>query len=732
MRALASRTTVLALALLCLARTGSPLEGRLVLKDSGQPLADAQLSLLGRTGHVLTGADGRFVLAPTPSPPFEVLVTLPGGRSTGPIRVTSVPETGWVLEVAFGLEEAITVVSPAAPGIEGTPVSGLSLLSRTDVAERAPVNVAQALENVPGASSVSEGAAAVPALRGLSAGRTLVLLDGARVSSERRVGSAASFVDPAVLEAIEVARGPGALAYGSDAFGGVIQLRTRRAAPGTPLGGRLEGTLGGGGAPQQRVSLTLSRGLARGGVLAEGHYRNFEDWQSPQAEVPNSASHDYGLLLRFEHLLGGGLLSLGFQSDFGRDVGRPRDDSQALRVYYPSEDSRRLTASWERGGVGGFSRVGVNGFLGSYTLVTEQDRFASGSAPRSVERADLAAKDFHLRGYLQRPLGATRLEAGVDWNGRFDLEALEAREQYDLGGELAGLDELVAVEDAQRLDAALYASVEAPLAASLLLSAGVRADLVEARNQGGYFGDHQADNGAFSGFAALTLGSLGGFSATAQVARGFRDPTLSDRYYRGPTARGFITGNPDLEPENSLQLDLALRYASEGVRAALFAYQYEIEDLVERYQAEADFFFFRNRGEARVRGIEAEAQLRLPAQLSLQATAHLLSGRVEDDQTSLDGIPPEAFTLRLSRELGRGWAWLRVAGYGRSDDPGPTEQARSGYLLLDAAAGARLGSRVELRALARNLLDEAYLVSPDRRATLAPGRSLLLTLALRL
>ena len=53
--------------------------------------------------------------------------------------------------------------------------------------------------------------------------------------------------------------------------------------------------------------------------------------------------------------------------------------------------------------------------------------------------------------------------------------------------------------------------------------------------------------------------------------------------------------------------------------------------------------------------------------------------------------------------------------------PGPTEQPRPGYTLLDACVGVQLGSRVELRALGRNLLDEAYLVSPDTRAVLAPG-----------
>ena len=271
-------------------------------------------------------------------------------------------------------------------------------------------------------------------------------------------------------------------------------MRTKRALPGSPFGGRFEGALG-AGSPQQRAALTLTRGFERGGILVEGHYRNFEDWQSPEGEVFNSGSSDHGFLVRFDHLLGGGLFSLGWQSDFARDIERPRDDSDVVRFYYPTEDSNRLTLSWERGGVGTFSRLGVNGFFGSYALVTDQDRFATASTPRSIERADVSADDFHLRAYAQKPLGRARLEAEIDLNGRVNLEALEVREQYDAGGSLATRTELVSVGDARRVDAACYASVEAALGRVHSLSAGLRGDLVTSKNQGGYFGDRDTTKG---------------------------------------------------------------------------------------------------------------------------------------------------------------------------------------------------------------------------------------------
>jgi outer membrane receptor protein involved in Fe transport len=265
----------------------------------------------------------------------------------------------------------------------------------------------------------------------------------------------------------------------------------------------------------------------------------------------------------------------------------------------------------------------------------------------------------------------------------------------------------------------------------MLLDAGGRVDWVSTRNTGGYFGDRSEDNSALSGFASATLGSFGVFSITAQVARGFRDPTLSDRYFRGPTGRGFITGNPDLEPETSLQFDGALRYVGSGWRAAFYAYHYDIEELIERYPTgEPDSFAFRNQGEARIRGLEVELQASLPWRLGVELSAHAVDGRALDDNAALDSIPVDTVTARVRRDFASAYVWVRTGLYGPLDEPGPTEQQRPGYGLLDAGAGMRFG-RLEVDLLGRNLLDKAYLVSPDARATLAAGVSLVASASVR-
>jgi outer membrane receptor protein involved in Fe transport len=719
------------LAFLCVALPAYALEGRVVDKDTQQPIANAEISILGRPGRAVTDKDGRFTWQPDPSPPFEVLVVLSGERYTKPVLVETLPADGTlVVEVSPLVSESVTVTGGAAPDIQTTPGNGATLLTSADLESRQPVNLMQALENVPGVSQVSEGHASVPAVRGMARGRTLILIDGARVTSERRVGPSATFLDPFVLESVEVSRGPGSVAYGSDAFGGVIYARTRRAQPGSPFRMRVLGTLG-AGVPEKRTGVELAKGLERGGVIFQAHYRDINDYRSPEDDVFNSGATDSGFLARADHQVGEGTLGIGWQSDFGRDIERPRNNSRTVRFFYPSEDSHRLTLNYALPNVSGFSRVAVDGFVGSYSQVTDQDRFATATSGRSLERGDVSAKDFQVRVTAERPVRSTRIEFGVDVNGRFGLEALDIVRAWDVAGQLQTDSTNVSIDDAHRTDTGAFGSVEFPLGQLLVGGGGVRIDRIATTNVGGFFGDRSTSNTAGSGYASVTAGPFSGVSVTAQVSRGFRDPVLSDRYFRGPSGRGFITGNPDLEPETSLQFDLATRFTSRRIRLGIFFYQYNIEDLIERFQAQTDFFFFRNRGEGRIRGFEVESQLQLGWGLSGEAAAQISRGTLIDDDTFLDDAPPDNVSLQLRKAIGRGFAQVRVARFARDDRPGPTEVTAPGYTLVDASGGVPLTSHLDLRGLVRNLFDQTYFASPDTRFVFAPGINASVTVVAR-
>jgi hemoglobin/transferrin/lactoferrin receptor protein len=712
------------------AQSQDTLHGQVVDSQTGNPIAGATVTIPGLPGTSRTDKDGRFSWPAPPTPPFQVIVVLPGGQVARPVDVSSISADGVRIPVDALADESVTVLG-VAPSIDVAPAAGTTLLSSTQIRRGMPENLAEALETVPGVNIISEGHASVPAIRGLARGRTLVMIDGARVTSERRVGPSATFADPAMFEGIDVARGPGSVAYGSDALGGVISVRTRRAQPGGPLKISGSGTLG-AGVPDRRGTVMLSKGLPNGGVVIQGHGRNVDDWASPvdDGAIFNSGWQDGGFNGRVDHELGPGVFAAGWQSDFGRDIERPRNNSRTVRFYYPYENSHRFTTSYEVPELVGLRQLTLTGFVGTFEQRTDQDRFSTATSGRSIERADISAKDFHVKASGSRGVGPARLELGVDVNGRFGLEAIDTAIEFDLAGGVENRTDNLSVDSARRTDYGAYIQADLPATTLLRLSGGIRADRVVTRNEGGFFGDRDTSNGAFSGFAAATVGPFTGFTLTGQVSRGFRDPTISDRYFRGPSGRGFITGNPDLDPETSLQFDLAARYAFSRTQLAAYFYNYRISDLVERYSPEEDFFFFRNRGRARVRGFEIEARTDLGAGFGLEGGLNIGRGTALDGDTDLDDIAADSVFLVARKDFGtRAYGSVRASFFAEDDRPGPSEVVAPGAQVVDLMAGWRFAPGLELRGIVRNLFDDAYFASPDSRWVYAPGRSGGLTLA---
>jgi len=423
-----------------------------------------------------------------------------------------------------------------------------------------------------------------------------------------------------------------------------------------------------------------------------------------------------------------GLLSAAWQSDFARDVERPRNNSRTVRFFAPYENSHRFTASYELPDTGGLQQIAVTTFLGSYAQRTDQDQFATPTTGRSIERADISANDFHVKASAERLFAATRTEFGVDVNGRYNLEALDVTQAFDVAGAMTQDILNLSIDHARRVNTGLYAQAETAVGSMTHVSAGIRGDRVSTRNDGGFFGDRSTSNGAAAGFGAVTVVPMPQWSFTAQLSRGFRDPVLSDRYFRGPSGRGFITGNPDLKPETSVQLDLAARYTRARAQVAVYFYQYRINNLVERYQTETDFFFFRNRGRARLRGVEVEGRADLGHGYSLELAGHIARGIALDDGVALDDLSPDSLSLLGRKAFAeRGYAQARIARHAQDHRPGPTEIAAPGATLLDLGAGWQVARPLEIRGNLRNVLNETYYASPDTRWVYASGRSFSLT-----
>lgn len=113
-------------------------------------------------------------------------------------------------------------------------LSSVSRVGQETLVRRMPTTVNDVLFGVPGVSVQTDARRAGSAvnIRGLQEfGRVQVIVDGARQNFSRsgHGTSAMVFVDPNLLESVEVVRGPVANTYGSGAIGGVMMFNTRTA-----------------------------------------------------------------------------------------------------------------------------------------------------------------------------------------------------------------------------------------------------------------------------------------------------------------------------------------------------------------------------------------------------------------------------------------------------------------------------------------------------------------------
>src|SRR5699024_7752780 len=140
-------------------------------------------------------------------------------------------------------------------------------------------------------------------MRGSNSNHVLVLVDGVRVSAAGSGGFTWEIVDPAIVERIEIVRGPRAARWGSDAIGGVIQIFTR-----LPDGGGARAAYG------RYDDRQLSAHVGNGFIGFNASARRTEGFSAQNPSGPAYDPDDDGFenlsfSARGDHPLGGGQLN---------------------------------------------------------------------------------------------------------------------------------------------------------------------------------------------------------------------------------------------------------------------------------------------------------------------------------------------------------------------------------------------------------------------------------------
>ena len=212
--------------------------------ETGAPLLDAQLQVVGAAVGTLTDAQGRFRLPVRGAGEVQVEASRIGYET---VRQRVQVASGSAVDVQFMLGAAairipeVEVIGKSRTAIERIPGSA-SVVSRLQMERSLPLTGNEVLRTVPGVHIQEEeglGLRANVGIRGLNPDRSrtvLMLEDGIPVALNP-YGEPEMYYTPPIdrMERVEVVKGSGSILFGPQTIGGVINYVTP-SPPATPQG----------------------------------------------------------------------------------------------------------------------------------------------------------------------------------------------------------------------------------------------------------------------------------------------------------------------------------------------------------------------------------------------------------------------------------------------------------------------------------------------------------------
>ncbi len=634
---------------------GGAVGGEVTLEGDGGPVHGAVVLIVGPGLAALTDGQGAFVIENVPAGTYELLAQrehLTAERQTITVEAARKTLVNFVLRLSPVHEEVTVTATPGRRTTTFEAFNAITTLDSFDIVANPVGTLAAAVEDEPGIAKRGFGpGAGRPIIRGFDGDRVMILEDGVSTGDlSSQSGDHGVTTDPNGLERIEVVRGPATLLYGSNAVGGVVNAITPHESF---RHSRVAGTRGqfnadGGSANNQAgTSASVQHGRGNLTIWASGGARRTDDYNTPEGVVENSAtqlSHGRAGVGYFgERLYASGGVTLengrngvpfADEVDGSEEGAVPLADDLQIGI-----DSRRRVGRFDVG-MRNLTTGAADAFRVIFTSIDwEHDEI------ETVQEVESVGTAFDNRIYVvraevdQRRRGALSGTFGV-WTKFRDYitegeEALTPQtdqaafavfgyEEFDLGRyriQLGGRVERNAYAVSKRQEAEGPPDLAPPNVrdrtfTGLSASAGIQADLGESD------------------------------TLVANLTRSYRAPALEELYNFGPHVGNllFEIGNPDLERESIVGLDLSLRHQSQRLRGQVNFYTYDIDqfvfldvgdEVIDGLQV-AEYV----QGDSRFIGLDAKGSLRLGSKVWANLGLGLVDAQLTRTNEPLPRIPP--------------------------------------------------------------------------------------------
>lgn len=574
------------------------------------------------------------------------------------------------------LLDQIVVTATRVPTPVSEVLADVSVVGAEEIRHAGQATLVEFLQTLPGVEINQIGGAGSTSslfIRGGNAQHTLVLVDGVPMTSATLGSTRLEHLPLALVERIEVVRGPMSHLYGSEAMAGVVQIFTRQGTP-QPVTSLSLGT-GGFGRAQAEASLTGTQGSLRY-ALAAGHdeQTGFSAKKAPNDPDKDGYRNSHALLnlswqLDSSHALVAHAITTSAKTEFD-DGAAPYDSHSRARISTAGLALKSDLGAWSSRFSADLAREAVytqGNFFGAYSSQIDMDRWSlawqlDGQTALGQVQSLLEHQDWDIDGDVAYSVTSRERDVVMlGWQNTFSGHGLQANLRHD--------------DDSQ-------------------------------------FGGHT------TGMLGYGWSFLPGWRAVATLATAYRAPAFDDLYWPG-------SGNPNLKPEEARNREVGVRYRSARAEAGLIAYRNDVSELIQWAPTGLGGAWQpSNVASARLRGATLSGKRHLGA--------FTLRGSV-DWQDPQDTGTGNLLILRAKRHAALGLDYRKHAlnlsldwllQDKRYNDAANTVEV-AGYGVVHLALGYQVAEDWTLNARVENLFDKAYERSSGYNT---PERSLFVSL----
>lgn len=473
----------------------------------------------------------------------------------------------------------------------------VSVITSKDIEESSGKTIADFLEDIPGIEVQNDGSQGLKRLqiRGESPFRTVVMIDGQKISEHKSMSGTPILIDPSMVERVEVIKGPASVLYGSDAIGGAVNIITKKGGS-KPFQASVSAGYDSSG-NGRTTSGSLFGAAAGWEYRLSGAIEKFDDLETPIGKVENTnfESRSGSLYLAYnvdENIkFGASADSFDLESYSANQIGVLEGSMRDFAVDVPEWKRTKGAVFYEQKNLSeNFVRLRVDGFI-QQTDKNMHNLVAVATGPMNM--------NMNMNNWADNELRQSSLSVQTDWlfgehyfiaGYEYSHEVLDATTHQitevtagPMGSNSNGTERY----DAKQNRHALYLSGESPLLEAVTLNYGVRYTWIDGSNttkgcntttnpSGTTVLESNSHASASDGKAVFNLGALwrpvNELSLRASWAQGYRFPLMQEMFIDSVMGGAYTYANPNLKPETSDNFEVGLRWNGKfmSVDAALF------------------------------------------------------------------------------------------------------------------------------------------------------------------